>query len=83
MDYGTVMQMAAALGIRVDELLLDKIRAYEEEILRIGRERRGGKGAAGPTTCDEKKVLECVARHGEMFDAVCGQCAEQPVKTPR
>jgi hypothetical protein len=77
------MQMAAALGIRVDETLLEKIRAYEEEILQIGKERRGGKGATGPATCGEKKVIECMARHGEMFDAVCGQCTEQPVKTTR
>jgi hypothetical protein len=77
------MKMAEALGIRVDEPLLEKIRAYEEEILRIGRERPGGKGAAGPATCDEKKVIECMSKHGETFDAVCGQCPEQPVKTPR
>ncbi len=83
LDYGAIIRMAEALGIRVDETLLEKIHAYEREILRISRERTEGKRAGGSPTCDEEKVLDCRARYGDEFDAVCGLCPEQPVKSKR
>lgn len=74
LDYGAIFEMARALGIPIDRLLLEKISLYEEEILR----ERGGKESA--ETCDGEKESECRRQYGDLFDAVCRKCTLRPAK---
>jgi len=45
LDYGVVMEMAKALGIRRDQTFFEKVRVVEAEVLRIWDEQRKKKTA--------------------------------------
>jgi len=70
-----VCEAARCCGIAPDKLFLEKVAAFEEEVLRALRRKE----ASGP--CSEEKRKECEAVFGKEFLAwACKNCEEMKGK---
>lgn len=70
LDYGVIIQTAAALGIETGQIFFEKIRVYENEALKIIRG-----GAKAKQHCDEKQKEKCRIEFGEFFEWACLKCS--------
>jgi len=72
LDYGVIFEMARSLGIEIGRDFLEKLHAYEAEILRIRTDKEQ------PDGCNAKKEAACRIQFGEMFEATCRKCPLNP-----
>ena len=67
MDMGTIATMAPAYGLKVNQILFDKLRIFEAACL----------GIWNPQGCTKQKKEHCALQHGEFLDWACGNCPEK------
>lgn len=68
LDYNVVIELARALEVEIDQTFLEKVRAFEHEVLRIWNEK-DDKGR-----CDDRQKEKCRLEFGEFFEWACKNC---------
>lgn len=69
LDYGVIIEMAKALKVEINQIFFEKVKAFENEVLRIWK---GKKKKDGP--CDEEQKAKCQFEFGEFFEWACKNC---------
>jgi hypothetical protein len=69
-NLSAVWDTARALGLHPDMRLAEKVKIYENEVVRHAQRDREGTG------CNAKKKDECAALYGPHLEWACKQCQE-------
>jgi hypothetical protein len=72
LDYSAVFAAAQISGVELIKEDLDKIRAFETEVLSIWN-KSGGQGP-----CNEEQKKQCKYEFGEYLDFTCRSCERNP-----